>query len=88
MTMYKTLNPKDKVDRLYMSRKEGERGLASIEDSVNTSIQRLEDYIENRRERLISSTRKNTDDTWTNRMLIARKQKLGKKQFYGCLNDY
>ena len=26
-----------------MSRKEGGRGLASIEDSVNTSIQRLED---------------------------------------------
>ncbi len=37
---------RDDVDRLYVSRKEGGRGLASIEDSVDASIQRLEDYIE------------------------------------------
>ena len=43
MTMYKALNPRDDGDRLYVSRKEGGRGLASI---VDASIQRLEDYIE------------------------------------------
>ena len=32
-----------------MSRKEEERGLASIQDSVDASIQRLEDYIKKRR---------------------------------------
>ena len=32
--------------RLYVSRKEGRRGLIRIEDSINASIQRLEDYIE------------------------------------------
>ena len=31
MTMHKALHPRD--DRLYVSRKEGGRGLASIEDS-------------------------------------------------------
>ena len=46
MTMHKALHPKDDVDRLYVSRKEGRRGLASIDDSVDASIQRLEDYIE------------------------------------------
>ena len=46
MTMQKALHPRDDVDRLYVSRKEGGRGLASIEDNVNASIQRLEDYIE------------------------------------------
>ena len=46
MTMHKTLHPRDDVDRLYVPRKEGERGLASIEDNVDASIRRLEDYIE------------------------------------------
>ena len=46
MTMHKALHPRDDVDRLYVSRKEGGRGLTSIEDSVDASIQRLEDYIE------------------------------------------
>ena len=47
MTMHKALHARDDVDRLYVSRKEGGRGLAFIEDSVDTSIQRLEDYIQN-----------------------------------------
>ena len=45
---HKALHPRDDVDRLYVSRKEGGRGLASIEDSVDASIQRLEGYIEKR----------------------------------------
>ena len=50
MTMHKALHPKDDVDRLYVSRKQGGRGLASIEDTVDASIHRLEDYIENTNE--------------------------------------
>ena len=38
MTMPKALNPRDDVDRLYVSRKEVGRGLANIEDSVDASI--------------------------------------------------
>ena len=45
MTIHKALHPRDDVDRLSVSRKEGGRGLASIEDSVDASIQRLEGYI-------------------------------------------
>ena len=44
MTMHKALYPRDDVDRLYVSRKE--EGLAITEDSVDASIQQLEDYIE------------------------------------------
>ena len=44
MTMHKALHPRDDVNRIYVSRKRGS-GLASIEDSVYSSIQRLEDYI-------------------------------------------
>ena len=41
--MHNPLHPRDDIDRLYVSRKEGERGLAGIEDSVDASIKRLED---------------------------------------------
>ena len=45
MTKHKDLHLRDDIDRLYMSRKKGGGGLTSIEDKVDASIQRLEDYI-------------------------------------------
>ena len=36
--MHKALHPRDNADRLYVPRKEGGRGLVSIEDNVDTSI--------------------------------------------------
>ena len=49
MTMYKAFYPRDGVDRQYMSRK-SRRGLATIQVSVDTSIQHLEDYIKKAKE--------------------------------------
>ena len=46
MTMHEALHPRDDVDRLYVPRKERGRGLASNEDSVDKSIQRLKEYTE------------------------------------------
>ena len=83
MTMNKALHRRKDVDRLYVPRKEGERGLASIEDSVDTSIQRLEDYIGKHERELITSFRNNTDNTIDNRTTITRKQKCEEKQLYG-----
>ena len=77
--MHKALHPGDDVDRLYVSRKEGGRGLTSIEDRVDASIQRLEDFVEKRSERLITATRSNTDNT-NSKTTITRKQKWGKKR--------
>ena len=79
MTMLKALHPRDYVDRLYESRKEGRRGLTSIEDSVDASVQQLEDYIEKRGRRLITASRNNNDNTRTNRTEITRKQKRERK---------
>ena len=76
--MHKTMHIRDDVDRLYVSRKE--RGLASIEDSVEASIERLEDHIENHGTRLITATRKNTDNMRTSGTTITRKQKWEEKQ--------
>ena len=78
MTMHKALHPTDDVDRLYVPRKEGGGGLTSIEDSVDISIQRLEDYIEKHERGLITAIRNNTDKTIDNRMTKTRKQN-GKK---------
>ena len=69
------MHPRDDVDRLYVSRRDGGRGLASIENSFDASIQRLEDYIQKRRERLIAITRNNTNNKRTSRTIITRKQK-------------
>ena len=85
--MHKALHPRDDVDMLYVSRKEKGRGFASIENSVNASIQQLEDYIQKRRGRLITDTRINTYNMRTNRTTITRKQKWEEKQLYGLLSD-
>ena len=85
MTMHKALHPRDDVDRLYVPRKEGGRGLASIEDSVDTSIQRLEDYIEKHERGLITAIRNNTDNTIDDKN---QETKNGKENnSMGVLND-
>ena len=43
--MNKALHRSNDVDRLYVSRKEGGRGIDCIQDSVDASIQRREDNI-------------------------------------------
>ena len=70
MTMLKALHLRDDVNILYVPRKEEGRGLSSIEENVDTSIQRLEDYIEKHERDWY-----NTDNTIDNMMIITRKQK-------------
>ena len=82
MTMHRALHPRDDVDMLYVSRKEGGRGLASIEDSVDTSIYRFENYIQKHEGGLITATRHETENTMNNRMTVTRKQKWEGKQLY------
>ena len=82
MTMHKALHLRDDVDRLYVPRKEERRGLASIEDSIDTSIQRLENYIKKHVQGLITAIRNDTDNTIDDRRTTTRKQKWEKKQPY------
>ena len=77
--MHKALYRRDNVDRLYVSRKEGGRGLTSIEDSVDASIQRLEDYIEKHEQGLITTIKNDTDNTIDDRMTTTREAKMGGK---------
>ena len=75
MTKNKALHPRDNVDWLHVLKKEGARGFASIEDIVDASIQRLEDYIEKHEGGLITTIENDFNNTVTNRMTITRKQK-------------
>ena len=79
--MHKALHPRNDVDRLYVSRKEEGRELASIEDTIDASIKRLEDYIEKHERGQISTIRNDTDNTIDER-LTTRKQKWEGKQLY------
>ena len=87
MTMRKALHSRDDVDRLYVSRKEEGKGLASIENRVDASIQRLKDYMEKYKEGLITAIRNDTDITIDDRMTITRKQKWEKTNSMAALND-
>ena len=71
--MHKDLRVKDNLDRQYVSRKEGGRGLASIEDSVDASIRGLEDKTEKSKERLITATRISTNNIMSK---LTTKEKL------------
>ena len=82
MTRHKALHSRDDVNRRYVSRKEGGRGLASIEDSVHASIQRHKDDIQKHEGGFITATRNDTENTMNNRMIITRKQKWEGKQLY------
>ena len=82
--MHTALHPRDDVDRLYVSRKEGGRGLASIEETVDASMQRLENYREKHKRGLITTIRNDADNTIDERMTTTRKPKLEGKQLYGC----
>ena len=56
-TIYGALHPKSDVDRLYVPRKEGGRGLISIEDCVELAIRDLEVYVYRSEERLTQAAR-------------------------------
>ena len=89
MTMHKALHPRDDVDRLYVSKKEGGRGLACIEDSVDALITRLKDYIEKHEPGVTTAIRDDTDNMIDDRMTTTRKQKWKKKpNSMAVLNDY
>ena len=87
MTMHKALYPRDDVGRHFVSRKESGRRVASIENNVDASIQRLEDYIEKHEGGLIKAIKNDTDNTLTNWMTITRKQRWEENNSMCTLND-
>ena len=60
--IYGALHPKSDVDRLYIPRKEGGRGLISIEDCVELAIRGLKVYVHRNERRLIQPAREDKAD--------------------------
>ena len=81
MTLHKALYPRDDVDRLYVSRREGSRGSASIQDSVDASILRHEDDIKNAEKNYYDQKQYIQYKNQQNK--ITRKQKWEENQLYG-----
>ena len=55
--MHNVLHPKSNVDRLYILRKEGGRGLQGVEEAVKVTNLGLENYEKDSRERLLTAAR-------------------------------
>ena len=86
--MHKILHLRNDIERLYVSRKEGGRGLVIIEDCVNASIQRLEDYIKKSQERLSTAASNSTDNKKTNNMIKNQEIEMEKNKFMDILSDH
>ena len=56
-TIYGAVHPESDVDRLYIPRKDGGRGLISIKDCAELAIRGLEVYVHGSEERLIQAAR-------------------------------
>ena len=72
--MHKALHPRYDVNRLYVSRKEGGKRPASIENSVDTSMQKLEDNLQKHDGGLMTAIRNDTDYTMDKRITITKKK--------------
>ena len=56
-TIYRGLHPKSDVDRLYISRKDGGRGLIAIEYCIELAVRYLKVCVHGSEERLIQTDR-------------------------------
>ena len=59
MTMCGAHHPKADVDRLYLQRYEGGRGLLGLEDCVKVEVHSLEKYVSTSKEKILKEVRRN-----------------------------
>ena len=74
-TRYGALHLKSHVDRLYIPRKEGGRGLISIDDCVELAIRCMEVYVYGSEERLIQAGRGDKIDGLEDVSVLKRSKK-------------
>ena len=89
LTMHKAFHPKDDVDRLYVGRKDGGRGLISTEECVENAVLGLRGYVEKSKERLLSAANdwyeesEETFDDLKKRRAAERQERWKEKQMHG-----
>lgn len=89
-TIHGALHPRSNVSRLYLPRREGGRGLISVEDAINTEERNTNVYISQVQERLLKAAwkRNNVDEIETpkeykERMKRKRTEDWSGKQLHG-----
>ena len=80
-TIYGALHPKSDVGRLYIPRKEGRRGLISIEDCVEL-IRGMEVYVHESEERLIQAARGDKIDVLEAASVLKRSKKEKRLEYW------
>ena len=74
-TIYGALQPKSDADRLYIPRKEGGRGLISIEDCVELAVRGLEVHVHGSEKRLIQAAKSDKIDGLEAASVLKRSKK-------------
>ena len=57
LTIYNGFHPKNNVDRLYLLRCKGDRRLTGVQDTMETTILGLKNYVRNSKVRLLIAAR-------------------------------
>ena len=88
MTTAGMFHQKGDVDRLYLMRKEGGRGMISVEDCVRMEEKNLTKYMIQSKEKLFGVISegmelKESSKEYKKRVIVKRKDKLMKKQVHG-----
>ena len=67
LTIHGTLHPRSNISCLYLPRREGGRGLVSVEDAINTEDRNMNVHISQSQEQLLKAPwkRKNVDEVQT-----------------------
>ena len=87
MTMHNALHPRSNVDRLYIPRSEGGRGLLSVEDTVTLAKLGLQGYVKMSDERFISAAR-GTDEVTDWEAAIESKNDFKKRKKHERQNNW
>ena len=89
LTMHKAFYLRDDVDRLYVGRKDGGRGLISIEECVENAVLGVRGYVEKSKEKLLSAANdwheesEETAGDLKKRRAAERQERWKEKQMHG-----
>lgn len=90
MTIHGSLHPRADVDRLYLPRKEGGRGLLSVEDSINKEENSIAYYVENSSQPTLKETKEimlnkepQSKEAYDEKLKNSRKEKWTQKKLHG-----
>ena len=91
LTMHNGFHPKSNVDQMYLSRSEGGRGLIGVQETAETAILGLRNYVRNNKEGLLTAVRtiedgdRETPIEYKKRKTNERKTLWTQKQLHGQL---